>query len=259
MLDSKMAQVVKKLKPASTLMISCKTPRVGSKFDYKVMLLKRSSKMRVAPGFHVFPGGGYDANDESSNWLKVLLDQPGNLNLLRNSYQKIITVNSLSRLVKDAESESKLPTEISFRLCAIRETFEETGLLLARTRNFQVHHPKQWVSFHESGSLDAWQDKVRKDSSQFLNMCLQLDVVPDLYGLHEWANWVTPVHEKFRFNTFFFTCFLNRNLEESNFRLDSNEIETLNVTISFKDIQILFLFSVIFSMKRLSFIRLKKL
>jgi nucleoside diphosphate-linked moiety X motif protein 19 len=223
------SKVISKLKPASTLMISCKTgPKVES-FNYKVMLLKRSSKMRVAPGFHVFPGGGYDSNDQSTNWLKVLLHESNNLDALRNSYQKILTKNSLSKLVIEENSESKMPSEISFRLCAIRETFEETGLLLARKRTRDAGEPRQWASFYKVENLREWQDRIRKDSSQFVDMCLEHEVVPDLYGLHEWANWVTPIHEKFRFNTFFFTCFLNENLEAFDLKIDSNEIESLNV------------------------------
>jgi nucleoside diphosphate-linked moiety X motif protein 19 len=208
--------------------------KVGN-YDYKVMLLKRSAKMRVAPGFHVFPGGGIDFNDHSLNWLDVLQHKSKNLTELRNSYKSIITATSLGSLLKEddeASREPTLPAEIAFRLCAIRETFEETGLLLAEKKRAGLKPDgrlKQWGSSYSVSELSAWQDRIRKDSSQFRAMCLELDVVPDLYGLHEWANWVTPTREKFRFNTFFFTCFLNQSPAPVDLKIDSNEIESLNV------------------------------
>jgi hypothetical protein len=62
-------------------------------------------------------------------------------------------------------------------------------------------------------------------------MCLELKLKPDIFGLHEWANWITPPHEKFRFNTFFFTCFLHDQPADSLIRANKGEIESLEVII----------------------------
>ncbi|XP_076471974.1 acyl-coenzyme A diphosphatase NUDT19-like isoform X2 [Babylonia areolata] len=39
-------------------------------------------------------------------------------------------------------------------------------------------------------------------------MCQKLEVVPDVWSLHEWSNWLTPCGLKQRFDTAFFICCL---------------------------------------------------
>ena len=215
-MTSKLA--LSKIKTASTLLITCPLKNRLNNYDYNITLLKRSRKMRVWPGFHVFPGGGYDSMDQLAEWRNVLST---------TNSSKIINKNSLGRLF---DATSDLPHEISYRLCAIRETFEETGLLLAHEKIIKVDEPKLNTSYYSKSDLKQWQETVRKDSKQFLNMCLELDVVPDVNGLHEWSNWITPETEKRRFNTFFFTCFLNSIPKSELFSLDlNNEIECMNV------------------------------
>lgn len=218
-----------KLRPSSTLIISSRINQVpinSNGYDYKVMLLKRSSKMRVAPGFHVFPGGGLDKNDQSlDHWLSVF-KQP-DLSSLRSLYSPLLHAKSISKLLDDNNS-SALPNEISFRLCSLRETFEETGILLA-TRRDQLAGFKVFADLIEPKELVKWQERVKKDSSQFAIMFKELDLVPDLLALHEWANWITPIIEKVRFNTFFFTCFLPKLPSQSSLSIDQSEIESLDV------------------------------
>lgn len=81
--------------------------------------------------------------------------------------------------------------EISLRINAIRETFEEVGILLCRTKD-QLH-----VSGAE-GLADIqfdkihWQKAVHDDPRNFLLLCRELKVVPDLWGLQEWCCWASP-------------------------------------------------------------------
>jgi nucleoside diphosphate-linked moiety X motif protein 19 len=254
---------IQKLKQASTLIITCALKNSTQKFnyDYKIMLLKRSNKMRVAPSHHVFPGGAFDSNDESINWLSVLLKKSNpnerDLDIIKKEYHKIIHKNSLGNLAKNSDDQNQkfhLPYEISHRLCAIRETFEETGLLLVYDKtqitskstsgaNFLTNYQENQVK-----NLNEWQNKVRNDSSEFLKMCLEMNLMPDLLGLHEWANWITPMNESRRFNTFFFTCFLNDMPKSNLINLDLNEIEYMNVCCIFFKTNEIFFFKVIFSL-----------
>lgn len=38
--------------------------------------------------------------------------------------------------------------------------------------------------------------KVYEDASNFLKLCEELNVVPDLWSLHEWSVWLTPTFKR---------------------------------------------------------------
>ncbi len=228
---------------ASTLIITSPLKTAINKFDYNVLLLKRNKKMRAWPGAHVFPGGKLDdPNDLTPKWLEVFFDSEQNLkfknnpSLLTKSFKGFINNNSIGVNFDSRSEIFKLPSEISYRLCAIRETFEETGLLLAHEKSLINSYSffeksKQFTQVYDKkqSELLSWQKKVKDDSSQFLNLFMEMNLVPDLLGLHEWCNWVTPSFEKRRFNTVFFVCFLKSAPDMSKICLDLTEIERIDV------------------------------
>jgi len=63
------------------------------------------------------------------------------------------------------KSTTDIPSEVAFRICAIRETFEESGILLLK--NLSSKH-QSCLSFDE---VPIWRKKVYADASNFLNMC----------------------------------------------------------------------------------------
>lgn len=82
-------------------------------------------------------------------------------------------------------------------MAALRECFEEVGVLLCRNRA-QVH---QMAAVAQTAQLDAdslktWQARVHKNPSDFLILCRHLEVVPDLWALHEWSAWASPAFVK---------------------------------------------------------------
>ena len=62
------------------------------------------------------------------------------------------------------KSTTDIPSEVAFRICAIRETFEESGILLLK--NLSSKHQSR-LSFDE---VQIWRKKVYADASNFLNM-----------------------------------------------------------------------------------------
>lgn len=241
----------KNLKKAATLIINAGVKNgVKGEFDYKVMLLKRTSQMRAAPGFHVFPGGKYDEpSEECHKWLQVFFSasqidkMKSKPSLINEHFKGCVNNFTLGRLVeREATGELRLPLEISFRLCAIRETFEETGLLLAKRKKRDASSSYEQADLYvshlpmERSESSKWRKRLEKSSAEFVNMCLELDLVPDVMALHEWANWITPVIEKFRFNTFFFTCFLPSLPPDKLIDINQNEIECLQVFSSLQNL-----------------------
>ncbi|CAF0772133.1 unnamed protein product [Brachionus calyciflorus] len=234
------------LKKSATLIISSALEKnvYSNNYNYKIILLKRNSKMRSSPNFHVYPGGKYDKTiDESLDWLdiffntKQLSEIRSNPILLRKRFfNGLINQNSLGNLMISKHDDEKLllPLEISYRLCAIRETFEETGLLLATNKssdNFKETKSKILTNYCKDNLNDikSWHRLIKKDSSEFINMFLKLNLMPDIFGLHEWSNWITPIHEKIRFDTYFFTCFLPSVPSQELFDINKDEVDTLEL------------------------------
>lgn len=85
--------------------------------------------------------------------------------------------------------------EITLRLTALRECFEEVGILLCRTREQLDELTAEAPSTHfQENNFDreAWQKRVHERPSEFLNLCQELKIVPDLWALHEWSVWASP-------------------------------------------------------------------
>lgn len=201
--------------------------------------------MRVAPGHSVFPGGKLDWHiDASLKWLDIFkLPSRGQVDL-KTLFAGLITPNSIGRTSNERQNTASLPIEIAYRLCAIRETFEETGILLATKLKSS---PSMMSDIYRSSSrgddekekkknselIAKWHDRVLNDSTKFIDMFGELvddgELVPDVFGLHEWANWITPTREKTRFDTFFFTCFLPQVPPQTLLRVNKQENESLEV------------------------------
>jgi nucleoside diphosphate-linked moiety X motif 19, mitochondrial len=108
--------------------------------------------------------------------------------------------------------------DISLRITAIRETFEELGVLLCKNKeqlkdsslfsnlknNFDVEFWQKQVDFilisHNTAfklkQISQFFCQVYKDGSNFLRLCEELNVVPDLWSLHEWSCWLTPTFKR---------------------------------------------------------------
>jgi 8-oxo-dGTP pyrophosphatase MutT (NUDIX family) len=71
--------------------------------------------------FYSFPGGKLDPCDLSLDWPKYL--------------SSTINIDRFTKKAADIYNDIDHPYPgLAFRLCAIRETFEETGLLLVKPR-----------------------------------------------------------------------------------------------------------------------------
>lgn len=159
-----------------------------SLFDYSTLLLKRSPKMRFAPDISAFPGGKLDPYDLSPEWPKYL--------------SSLMNIDRFSQKNADIYKDIDHPYPgLAFRLCAIRETFEETGLLLAKSSSNSSYAT---ITNLSKTDADQWREKIRQDASQFLVMCQQLRIQPDIHSLFEWAQYLAAAIAKVRFDTIFY-------------------------------------------------------
>ncbi|HWP26232.1 MAG TPA: NUDIX hydrolase [Xanthobacteraceae bacterium] len=144
-------------KDAATLILLDRTGPVP-----KVLMGRRHTRHVFLPGKFVFPGGSVDRADR-------MIPVASELHPL--------TAERLMRCVTKP-SATKART---LALTAIRETFEETGLLIGRASDVAAQIPHgPWAAFAKAG------------------------IAPDLAVLHFVARAVTPPHRPRRYDTRFF-------------------------------------------------------
>lgn len=163
-------------RPASTVVL------IRERNDgLQVYLLKRSTRSSFFPGLYVFPGGSVDSEDRGEDfWLKhVDLDRKGIEN----------------RFGKDPDVEETLP----YGLAAIRETFEEAGLLLARKADGTLLNTASSCERRSAGKLKKGWLRQRVVEEGWVLLLSQL------LG---WSHWITPVAFRPRFDTRFFFALL---------------------------------------------------
>ena len=144
----------------------------------EVYLLRRHAQMPFAAGMYAFPGGRVDPRDADTaiGWAGPTPAQWGR------------------RLSCDA------PTAQSLVCAAVRETFEESGVLLAG--------PTPGAVVDDTTGADWESDRHRlvERSLAFADMLNRRELVlrSDLLGA--WAHWITPSFEPRRYDTRFFVA-----------------------------------------------------
>lgn len=152
--------------------------------DWEIFLARRHQKQAFMAGAYVFPGGQLEEADSDPQ--------------LEN-YIKTVDIFDPCRLMQD----SSLPRKkaLGFFIAAIRETFEEAGILLGGkiAGNF--------VSFYDKNVLKRFNDyRPELNASQITLAEIarkeKIFLFPNT--LIPYAHWITPEFEKMRFNTYFF-------------------------------------------------------
>ena len=178
---------------------------------FRLLLLQRSGSQGFMPGAHVFPGGVQDTADRSADWLRLFAPhhRPPRFGL-GPARSRPASFPGLPAAAADGDAAA-LPDDVASRICAIRETFEEAGVLLLRPRAALPAAPELARALALPPGLDAWRDRVRRDPRHFLSLCAHLDCTPDIWALHDWAGWLTPFSSPGgrRFDTAFFLCCLS--------------------------------------------------
>jgi 8-oxo-dGTP pyrophosphatase MutT (NUDIX family) len=147
--------------PAATILLVRDLP------TFEVLMVKRHHKIDFAAGALVFPGGKTHSGDHDPTWETRTLGWDG--------------ADPLGR---------------PLRIAAIREAYEETGILLARYADGS--------EFRGAEIAAAARDDIAHDRRSFLDLVTSLDLKLDLAALTVFARWITPVMMPKRFDTWFF-------------------------------------------------------
>ena len=157
---------------AATVMLVRDSPNL------EVFMLRRNLRSVFVGGAYVFPGGGVDAGDRDPALL-ALVDG-----------------------VSPADADARLggPGALGFWVAAIRESFEEAGVLLARDRTLGD------LVVSDAPVLDAERRRLIAGERPFVEIVRGLGVVLDAGALAPFARWITPSGPPRRFDTWFFVA-----------------------------------------------------
>lgn len=198
-------------KDAATLLLAAKLPKAQHGFNYKILMMKRSSKSKFMANAVVFPGGICDEADFSRDWESLLFKYDKQTNKLLGDMQR-------PPMFSNSEYSGIHP-ELGYRISAIRETFEESGIPLFKTSCDNTLKPDEGPNdiFQRFGKneLSSWRKRVDEDGTNLFKMCVELQLVPDIWSLKTWSNWLTPTHMQSlhgksprRYDTVFYMCCL---------------------------------------------------
>ena len=156
-------------RPASTILL---LRDAAAQKEVEVFMMVRHYEIDFNSGALVFPGGSVDKGDK-----------------------EIIATPELY-----SGGEGLDETTLSFRIAAIRETFEESGILLARPKG-----SKALVDAKRASEIEAAHRADLCDSKiSFLEVIEASGLVLALDALVPYAHWITPEGMPKRFDTWFF-------------------------------------------------------
>lgn len=162
--------------PAATIVLVRDPLEEDGAGEMEVLMMRRHRRSGFVPGAWVFPGGRVDAGDSAPPL-----------------YQRI------AGLPSEPEPES------AFWTAALRELFEETGVLLARDAS------GEWMADASADpSLEALRGDLMDDQITLMDVLEARDLDLDASGMVHIAHWVTPVVEPRRYDTHFFAAALPR-------------------------------------------------
>lgn len=155
-----MAKIIPKL--ASTILLVRDVP------SFEVLMVQRHHQIDFAPNALVFPGGKLDPQDVDPAW---------------------------ERHTSEGDLSSD---ERALRVCALREAFEESGVLLVQ--------PSDRRKEAAIAAATACRAQVCDGSITFLELVTKHELALDLTGLKLFARWITPPIAPKRFDTHFFVA-----------------------------------------------------
>jgi 8-oxo-dGTP pyrophosphatase MutT (NUDIX family) len=166
------------VRPAATVMLVRDSPE-----GVEVFMMRRTLNAVFAGGLYVFPGGAVDAADraeEVATWCDGRTDA-------------------------DASERLQLGDGgLGFWIAAIRECFEEAGVLLARPAGGA--DAVRFDDPHVAARFNDARHAVHDGTLRLVDLCEREGLRLTAGDIHYVSHWITPVGEPRRFDTRFFVA-----------------------------------------------------
>jgi 8-oxo-dGTP pyrophosphatase MutT (NUDIX family) len=164
-------------RPAATVTLVRDAPG-----GFEVLMMQRNFQSVFVPGAYVFPGGALDEQDESAD------------------------IAALCTGLNDEVASRKLGVQrggLAYWVAAIRESFEEAGILLAcdeRGEIVTLDDAERVERFH------AYRQRVERGDHRLSDMLRQEGLKLPLQQMTYFSHWITPVGAPRRYDTRFFVA-----------------------------------------------------
>lgn len=148
----------------------------------EVCMLQRNLNSDFVGGAYVFPGGAVDPEDHDDD------------------------VGAVCHGRTDRDASKAVGSEragLAFWVAAIRESFEEAGVLLARDRDDRI------ISFDDAEvarRFDRHRRAVDRGHRRLVEVCVEEQLRLDVGAMHYFSRWVTPLGAPRRYDTRFFVA-----------------------------------------------------
>ena len=162
-------------RPAATVTLVRDAPG-----GFEVLMMQRNFQSVFVPGAYVFPGGALDAHDASDN------------------------IAALCTGLTDAEASRKLGVRsggLAYWVAAIRESFEEAGILLACDELGDIVTLDDAV---RAERFHAYRQRVEHGEHPLSEMLREEGLKLPLQRMTYFSHWITPVGAPRRYDTRFF-------------------------------------------------------
>lgn len=163
------------IRNAATVML------VDDRPDLQVFMMERNAATVFAGGMWVFPGGSVDDEDDPETFQHISIHR------------------------SDAEASHLMDLErggLAYYIAAIREAFEEAGILLALDR--ETHEPIDLKDPVTAARFEAHRADVNDSNRNFIEIIEEENLILDAGQMHYIARWITPVGPPRRFDARFF-------------------------------------------------------
>jgi 8-oxo-dGTP pyrophosphatase MutT (NUDIX family) len=153
--------------PAATILLVRDAPGL------EVLMVQRHHQIDFVPGALVFPGGKTGAEDSDPAWSA------------------------------HCDGFADDPAHVALRICAIREAFEESGVLIARRADARGPG-RPLAAAADVAPIVPLRQAIDKGEASFLRAVSGAGLVLALDALVRYAHWITPEGMPKRFDTHFY-------------------------------------------------------
>ncbi|MCB1645252.1 MAG: NUDIX hydrolase [Pseudomonadales bacterium] len=163
------------IRKAATVMM------VDDRPDLQIFMMERNANILFGGGMWVFPGGRVDDADNLDEY------------------------NEVSFHLSDAEASNHMDLSaggLTYYVAAVREVFEEAGILLAIDKD--THQPVDFSDPSEASRFSRLRDDINDSNKNFIDLLQEENLLLDTGAMHYIARWITPVGPPRRYDTRFF-------------------------------------------------------
>ncbi len=170
------------IRPAATVML------IDDRPDLQVFMMERHANTVFAGGMWVFPGGAVDAADDPAKFQAISIHRSD---------------DEASKLLGIGEGG------LAYYIAAIREAFEEAGILLALNKENLT--PLHLTEAEIEKRFQQHRDDINDSSRNFIEIIRDENLVLDAGVMHYIARWITPEGPPRRFDARFFIARMPEN------------------------------------------------